>query len=40
MAKWNTLKVALLVGALLPALQGWGCVADLLEDIMVGVLFD
>lgn len=40
MAKWNRLKVALLVGAMLPALQSLGCVADLIQDIMIGVLFD
>ena len=38
MAKWKKLKVALLVGAMLP--QSWSCVNDLAQDVLVGLLFD
>ena len=40
MAKWNKLKVALLVGAMLPVLQAWSCVNDLLQDVLIANIFD
>ena len=39
MGKWNKLKVALLAGVLLPALQ-LSCVNDLIQDVIVANLFD
>ena len=40
MSRWSKVKAALLVGALLPALQIADCVSDLVEDVIVGAIFD
>jgi len=40
MRKWSKVKVALLAGLILPALQLDSCVADLVQDVLVGVIFD
>jgi hypothetical protein len=39
MAKWNKLKVALLVGALLPVMQ-FSCVTDLIQDVLIALIYD
>lgn len=42
MAKWSKLKGALLFGTMLPVLGGGGfsCITDLLQDVLIGILFD
>ncbi len=40
MTKWSMLKAAGLFSVALPVLGGFSCVSDLLQDVLVAVLFD
>jgi hypothetical protein len=40
MRKGSKIKVAMLALLVLPALQLSSCVADLVQDVLVGVIFD